>query len=236
MLEVAITQLFFKHSKELLLLSNIDFKLEQGFIYTILGKNGEGKSTLLKSLTNLQDKNKIEVNGSVKFNGAELFTMPEIDLNTLRKNSIKYIFQDSLKSFDQLKKLKYYFELFSIDDEIDSTLEKFNLPRKSYLEKMHPYELSYGMSQRLAFVFALSSKPSLLLMDEPTSALDQESVEIIKYELRHFIKLNNSSVLLVTHDIDLAKDLSDFISIIENRSMTAFTDTKIFFDNWLSHN
>jgi len=228
MLNICIDSLEFKSSPDSPLLTNIKFELNSGYIYTIIGKNGQGKTTFLKSLTNLLDKNKFRIHGKVLFNGNDLLSRGANKIPDLRNKKIKYVFQDTLKSFDQLKKLKYYFGLFGNND-VKSMLQYFKLPELSQLESLYPYEISYGMAQRLGIIFALASKPEFILMDEPTSALDEEIVKLFVKKIKDYTKSNNAAILIVTHDILFAREISDYISLLENKTLTDFFEPEGFF-------
>jgi ABC-type glutathione transport system ATPase component len=110
-------------------ISNVRFRLEPGFIYTITGLNGSGKTTLLKSLTSLHDQRFFSIEGEVFYKNINLLTTDNNQLAELRKNKIKYVFQDPGSSFNPLKKIDYYFRLFNTDKErVDELLDYFQLP------------------------------------------------------------------------------------------------------------
>ncbi len=143
-----------------MILRDIKFDIEEGKVYTILGKNGSGKSTLIKSLTALFPQTEFEVKGGVNFNGTDLLNCSENELRDIRRNNIRYVFQDAANSFDPLKKIKYYFDLSNISPlKIEELLLFFLLPNYKQMANLHSYELSGGMAQRLLIVLALARKP-----------------------------------------------------------------------------
>jgi ABC-type glutathione transport system ATPase component len=211
------------------ILKNINFKLEYGNIYTILGKNGSGKSTLIKSFTTLLDKKAYQVDGSVFWNEENIFLMNYERLIKLRQKEIRYVLQDLTNNFDPLKKLKYYFDSSGFkQDIIFEQLKNFLLPDYNTISRLHSYEISGGMAQRVSFLFALLPNPQLLILDEPTSAVDYTNVNLIKLKLKDFVK-DNGSVLIVTQDVNFAKDISDKIAFLDNGSLSEFTTTNLFF-------
>ena len=228
MLNIEISDLCIKNKKKLL--SNIQFKLEQNNIYTILGANGSGKTTFIKSLTDLLDKRFYSVTGKVTFEGRDIFTMEKEELLYLRKNKIKYLFQDAVSSFDHLKNFGYYFNfLVKNKDEIDPLLQYFFLPNSKELLKLYPYEVSGGMAQRINFVLALLTHPQLLILDEPTSGIDLAISNLFLLKLKDFVSKENNSALLVTHDLDFANKVSDKIAFLSEGKLTEFYSPEEFF-------
>jgi ABC-type glutathione transport system ATPase component len=211
------------------ILQNINFEIEKGKVYLILGKNGSGKSTLIKSLTVLLPGNQYEVNGRVLIKETDLLNTSGEKLKEIRQNNIRYVFQDAVNSFDPLKKLQYYFDLSGINPiKIEQELFFFLLPTYKELSRLHSYELSGGMAQRLLIVLSLLANPDLLILDEPTSGVDYAVTNLILFKLKEFIKEKDKSVLIVTQDIDFAINSSDYIAFLSNGSLTGFLTPEDF--------
>ncbi len=205
------------------ILKNLNFKVEKGKVYSILGKNGSGKSTLIKSLAALLPINEYEVIGEIFYGETDLLNTSEENLREIRKNKIRYVFQDAANSFDPLKKLKYFFDLSEVDPIIiEQSLLFFLLPTYKELSNLHSYELSGGMAQRLLIVLALFTNPDLLILDEPTSGVDYAATNLILLKLKEFVKENDKSVLIVTQDLNFAKNSSDCIAYLSNGMLSSF--------------
>lgn len=205
------------------ILQNIKFDIEKGKVYTILGKNGSGKSTLIKSLTALLPTELYQIDGKVLFNGFDLLTTSDEILRGIRKNNIRYVFQDAANSFDPLKKIKYYFELTNVSPlKIEELLVYFLLPSYKKLSSLYPYELSGGMAQRLLIVLALLANPDLLILDEPTSGVDYAVMNLILLKMKNFVRDNDKSVLIVTQDINFAIKSSDFVAYLSEGNLSNF--------------
>ncbi|OGU77651.1 MAG: hypothetical protein A2V93_09320 [Ignavibacteria bacterium RBG_16_34_14] len=216
-------------NKQRIILKDIIFELEDGNIYTILGKNGSGKSTLLKSLTGLLDNRFYSVNGKVIYNEKDILPLDKDELQKIRKNEIKYVFQDAVNSFDHLKTFRYYFDLISKNQKsIDEQLEFFLLPDSKTLFKMYPYEVSGGMAQRISLILTLLAKPKIIFLDEPTSGIDAPIVNLLLIRLRKFVNEGNL-VLMVTQDIELAKNASSKIALLSDGTLYKFTSPEEFF-------
>jgi len=208
------------------ILHEIDFTIPNNSVYTILGSNGSGKSTLLKAIPRLLNSNVFEVKGNVIIEGVDILSLPEKKLNDYRKSKIKIVFQDAANCFDPLRRLNYYFKLADSNNNIDwdPILKKFLLPDFAEISKKYPYELSIGQAQRLNFALALVVNPRILLLDEPTSALDVINNNLFKYIIEDYISQSTNSILLVTHDISFAKEVSSKVAILNNSTLSEFVD------------
>ncbi|MDX4069598.1 ATP-binding cassette domain-containing protein [Aliarcobacter skirrowii] len=187
-----IKNLKFAYKKGNYIFSNFNLNLKKGELVTIIGKSGSGKSTLFELIL-----------GNLKQEFGEI-----------KKSKTAIIFQDPFSSFhptytiyEQIK------DVLNRDfkDELDKILPKLSLDIEFLYKK--PYELSGGQLQRCSILRAILLKPELLLVDEPTSALDN----IIAYETMKLIVelLDSCAVLLVTHDLDMAKWCSNKIIRLE---------------------
>ena len=206
-----------------ILLRDIRFETNYGKVYTILGRNGAGKSTLIKSLTKLLNENIFSINGTVLFEGKNIFNCSEDGLRSIREYSIRYVFQDAVSSFDPLRTFKYYFDIPGIDKNyIIELLNYFRLPEYNEIVNLFPYEISGGMAQRLSIIIALLAEPELLILDEPTSAIDYTILNLLLIKLKHFTKEEKKTVLLVTQDIKFAEKISDEIAFLSNGTLSAF--------------
>jgi peptide/nickel transport system ATP-binding protein len=184
---------------------------------------------LIKSLTGLLDKKFYLIEGEVFFQGENILKMPEEKLLKLRRNKIKYVFQDAANSFDPLKKLKYYFDNSAgHKSDTELLLEYFLLPVQDELKKMYPYEISGGMAQRIALALALLANPKLLILDEPTSGIDSAIANLMLLKLKDFVSDGNS-VLLVTQDLIFAKKISSKISYLADNRISSFSNPDEFF-------
>ena len=216
-------------TNERIILRDVAFKINKGSIYTILGKNGTGKSTLLKSLTGLLDNRFYYVNGKVLYESRDLLSLGTDELQNVRKNEIKYVFQDPVNSFDHLKTFSYYFSLVTKDqEEINKLLDFFLLPEAKKLFKMYPYEVSGGMAQRISFILTLLAKPKIILLDEPTSGIDAPIVNLLLIKLKEFVG-NGNLALMVTQDLELARNASSKIALLSDCTLSPFSYPEEFF-------
>ncbi|MBU0721324.1 ATP-binding cassette domain-containing protein [bacterium] len=183
-----IKNLSFGYTKDALLFENFSITLKKGEIKAIVGASGAGKSTLFELIL----KNLRPFSGEIKASG------------------LSQVFQDPYSSFHPsytlLNQIK---DVVNLED-LDIYLDAINLDYALLLKL--PHELSGGQLQRASILRAMLMKPQLLLLDEPTSALDN----VIQLEVMRMLmgKLNDMGMLLITHDIELAKWCADEIVMI----------------------
>jgi ABC-type glutathione transport system ATPase component len=213
-----------------LLLKKIDFELSERKVYTILGKNGTGKSTLIKSLTKLLNENIFSVNGNINWDNKNISDCDADELLQIRKNEIRYVLQDAANSFDPLKTFRYYFDNSLADrNKIDELLEYFLLPDYSEISRLYSYEISGGMAQRLSMILAFLAEPQLIIFDEPTTGIDYAISNLLLLKIKRFTEEENKIVLIVTHDIIFAEKISDELAFLSNGSLTQFKTKDEFF-------
>lgn len=232
MLKVDIKQLTIKNqSKDIALLKNINFNLKEGKVYTILGKNGSGKTTLIKSLTKLLDTKTYNLFGKILWDEQSIYQMSDVELLNLRRYKIRYVFQDLTNNFDPLKKLEFYLSQSKLNtSDLNKILSDFLLPDYKIISELYPYEISGGMAQRLSLMLSIISNPKLLILDEPTSALDYINTNLLKFILKDYCEKLNS-VIIVTHDMTFAKEVSGEIAVLKDGILSEFMSTDSFYKN-----
>lgn len=184
-------------------LRNYTLSIMPGTFTCIVGKSGCGKSTLLNCAGGLIGVD----SGAVFVKGKNLAQMKEKELAKFRRQNIGFIFQffNLLQEETVIENIMIPFDLNhekvndSFFDEVINDLELRNLLNK------FPHELSGGEQQRVAIARALIRKPAIILADEPTGNLDRENTRQVIKLLRHCQKRFNQTILMVTHDIELAK-------------------------------
>lgn len=189
--------------EDLTILSDVSLEIPDGQFVALTGASGSGKSTLLGLLAGLDSPS----SGSITVDGDEITTMSEDGLADLRSNKIGFVFQ----SFHLIPSLTAY-ENILIPMEIrgnsdaktraSQLLEDVDLTNRGH---HYPTELSGGEQQRVAIARAFANEPTILLADEPTGNLDSKNGQHIFELMTDLHKQNNVTLVLVTHDHDLAK-------------------------------
>lgn len=207
------------------LLYDICFSLEDGDSLGVIGKSGDGKSTLAKALLQIYDYNVTKVSGEIFYNNIPfsnnmrgkvfslMFQNPNTYLNPLMKIG-KQIAEMLVYHYKENKKV-------AKDKAID-LMKKVGLPDPEKLYNYYPYELSGGMKQKVCLCIALICKPKVLIMDESTSYLDKESENEILNLIKQFQKEYGFILIMISHDFKLIYSMCNKIAIMRKGQMIEF--------------
>lgn len=193
---------------------DVSFEVKDGEIFGLIGLSGAGKSTLVRTLNLLERPDE----GKVIFNGEELTAMTEKALNDKRKE-IGMIFQHFNLFHQRTVYENIAFPLrrlgksaTEIDNRVKELLLYVDLAQK---KDAYPSEISGGQKQRVAIARALATNPKLLLSDEGTSALDPRTTSDILDLLKLSAKELGLTIVLITHQMEVAKKICDRIAVME---------------------
>ena len=223
---------------ELKVLKGVDLSAKTGQIITIIGSSGSGKSTLLRCINQLEkiDSGEIYFNGNVIVND-EISNKSKIikeNINDLRKR-VSMVFQQ----------FNLWSHMTVIQNVTEAPTSVLKMRRSEALERArdvltsvgledklneYPANLSGGQQQRAAIARALAMSPEIILFDEPTSALDPE----LEHEVVGVIKKlanENRTMILVTHDMKLAKDISNYILFMDEGKIVEKGSPDVIFNN-----
>ena len=209
------------------LLNNISLTLNKGETLGIVGESGSGKTLMGLSVTGLLDPSVFEVvSGEIIYNSKNLLTCPDEYLRKIRTKKISMIFQEPMLSLNPVQTIKgqlhevIKLHVTKIQKDIDylskEIIVKTGLDDVDKILSSYPHMLSGGQRQRVMIAIALVCKPDILIADEPTTALDV-TLQLQILDLLNNFKIENSmSMILVSHDLDLIKNYSDHIVILNN--------------------
>ena len=189
---------------DLEVLKGVNLQVQKGEIVAIVGKSGAGKTTLLQIIGTLDRPTK----GQVVIDGTDVFRMRDSELAAFRNKHIGFIFQfhQLLPEFTALENVCIP-AMIAREKETDYQARAERLLKELGLhERMHhkPNALSGGEKQRVAAARALMMKPDIILADEPTGSLDEKNKKELSDLLRQLRQEYGQTILLVTHDKELA--------------------------------
>ena len=206
MLKVSnLTKVFSSPSGDVTAVKNVSFELKDGQFASIVGKSGSGKSTLL-SLLGALDK---PTSGSIHVGSEDISELGDRALIRYRSQKIGYVFQNYnlVPNLSAIENVMLPMEFIGISKEKRLERAKELLKQVGLTEDQRsrrPGNLSGGQQQRVAIARALANRPKLILADEPTGNLDSATGKMIFNLLHTLAKSEKTSILVVTHDLDIA--------------------------------
>ena len=180
--------------------NHVNFTIEEGEFVVILGQSGAGKSTVLNMLGGMDQPTE----GEVMIDGEKVSSMNDKQLSDFRADKIGFIFQfyNLLPSLTVYENVALTKSIVKDAEDPGKMLEAVGLADH---KNKFPAQLSGGEQQRVSIARALSKKPRIILGDEPTGALDSETGVIVLQLLQKRSRENQDTVILVTHNADIAK-------------------------------
>ena len=210
-----VTKEFDVNKQKVTALSDVNFTIEKGDIFGIIGFSGAGKSTLLRMINALE----VPTSGHVEIDGVNINGLSFNELRKVRKR-IGMVFQQ----FNLLNAKSVYDNVAiplilnkvpksDIDKKVKTLLDFVDLGDKA---NAYPGELSGGQKQRVGIARALATDPSILLCDEATSALDPDTTESILQLLERVNRELGVTVVIVTHEIDVIQKICNRVVVMEH--------------------
>ena len=215
-------------------LHGVDLTVHCGRIHALIGESGPGKSVLPRSILGLAGRG-ARTTGSIRFLGRELVGLSEREYRAIRGADIGLVVQDAMSALNPMRTIgEQLVETIacrhpdfrsgasrasrsSRADRHDIALELLRTVGITAPEKRmnaYAHQLSGGMRQRVMIALALTGSPRLLLADEPTTALDVVVQRELLQEMRALVQARGMSMLIVTHDLNLARDVADDVSVM----------------------
>lgn len=212
-----VTKIYGKKKNQFTALKNVSLTIPTGASVAILGKSGSGKSTLMHAISGLDKPQK----GQVIIDGQDILQLKSKHVDEFRAKKIGFIFQSFFVQGNE-----------SVIDNVSLPLEIARLPRKKRAHKINTAlkavdlydkrknrakDLSGGQKQRLAIARAIVGDPQIIFADEPTGNLDSETGAKVEELLFDYNKQKGVTLIVVTHDADLAKKCDYQIIIKDGR-------------------
>ena len=194
-------------------LDNVNLSIDNGEWTSIIGPSGSGKTTLLNMISCL-DK---PTNGSIMINGIKVSDLNRTELTRFRRENIGLIFQQHylipyLSALENVMLAMYYNSVVDEDKAIQ-TLKRVGLGHRLH---SIPSKLSGGEQQRVCIARSLINNPRILIADEPTGNLDQENGNLVLNLIKDLHEEGNT-ILLVTHNLEIAKKGNKILEIIDGK-------------------
>lgn len=210
-----LTKVYGSGNNKVVALDNVSFSVEKGEFVSIVGASGSGKSTLLHLLGGVDRP----TSGKVLINDTDIFKMNDDELAIFRRRQVGLIYQfyNLIPILNVRENITLPLELDNkrvSDEEVDNLIKMLGLDKRS---KHLPNELSGGEQQRTSIGRALISRPAIVLADEPTGNLDTKASEEIVSLLKKPNKEMKQTIIMITHNLELAKVADKIIEIADGR-------------------
>ena len=202
----------------------VSFDVDAGEVMAIVGESGCGKSVTAQTLMGLTRSPNATITGSVLFDGRDLNTLPDNELQKLRGARIAMVFQDPMTSLNPVYRVgDQIAEAIRAHRDVPKAralehavelLEMVGIPNPQRRVRDYPHEFSGGMRQRVMIAMALSCEPEVLIADEPTTALDVTIQAQILDLLRKLNREKNVAVVLITHDLGVVAELAHRVVVM----------------------
>jgi oligopeptide/dipeptide ABC transporter ATP-binding protein len=202
----------------------VSYSLEAGEVLSIVGESGSGKSVTAMTTVGLTRGTNARISGSVRYQGKELITAGEEELQSIRGDRIAMVFQDPMSSFNPVHKIgDQIVEAILAHHDIDKAeahrkaveaLGSVGIPDPETRAGHYPFEYSGGMRQRAMIAMALALEPAILIADEPSTALDVTIQAQIIELLRDLNQEHGLSVVLITHDLGVVAEIADRVLVM----------------------
>lgn len=208
-----VSKVYENQSEKIRVLDAVNLSIRKGEFIGVVGDSGSGKTTLLNLIGGMDSVSE----GAITVAGENISRLDDKQRTLYRRKRVGFVFQD----YNLIHELTVYENIIlpfqlknrAIDEtQIDIFLEKLKLKEK---KNSFPVQLSGGEQQRAAILRALLSEPDIILADEPTGNLDSKNTQEVVQLLRYFTDKMGKTILLVTHNMDIAK-MCDRIIIVKD--------------------
>ena len=216
----------------------VDFRIEPGETFALLGESGSGKSVTALSITRLLPRT-AEISGAVVFNGMDLLALPKKKMHSFRGRHIAMIFQEPQTSLNPAltvgmqigETLEQHRKLTgrAQKERVIELLEAVEIPDPALRMREYPHQFSGGMKQRVMLAMALAGEPDLLIADEPTTALDVTTQARILALLKKIQRDMGMAMLFITHDLAVASQVADRVAVMNKGKLVETASTRQFF-------
>ncbi len=202
----------------------VSLHVEGGETLAVVGESGCGKSVTAMSILRLIQEPPGKIKGSIRFEGRDLLTLSEPEMQDIRGNAISMIFQEPMTSLNpvltvgrQIGETVQLHQGMNVRDAEQKAIEMLTLvgiPAPVRRVREYPHQLSGGMRQRVMIAMALACNPKLLIADEPTTALDVTIQAQILDLMRDLKTRLGSAIMLITHDLGVVAEMAERVVVM----------------------
>jgi peptide/nickel transport system ATP-binding protein len=214
-----------KHADRKYAVEGVNLTVNRGEILCVVGESGSGKSVMTSAIMADIAPSLSVASGEILFDGVDVLSLPQTELNTLRGARISMIYQEPMAALNPTLKIgQQVDEVFELHRpeilakerkaETLKLLESMKLPNPERMYDSYPHQVSGGQCQRVVIAMALACKPDILIADEPTTALDVTTQQEILTLMQDLKDVYDNATIFITHDFGVVADIADRVAVM----------------------
>ncbi|WP_438751249.1 ABC transporter ATP-binding protein [Pararhizobium sp. O133] len=221
---------------------DVSFQLYRGETIAVVGESGSGKSVTARTVMGLLTKRaRVSDRSSIEYDGKNVLKFSDRQRRALRGNRISMIFQEPMSSLNPVYTIgTQIIEAIRVHQKMNRAqatqrtlelLRQVQIPDPETRLNQYPHQLSGGQRQRIMIAMALANNPDVLIADEPTTALDVTVQAQILNLIRDLQKTIGMAVILITHDLTVVRQFSDYVYVMQNGEVKEHNTTSALFQD-----
>jgi len=221
-------------------IERISFEMNEGEVLGIVGETGSGKSLTAHAILGLSTLVGGKIGGSVKFEGQELLSISEKEMQSIRGSQIALIPQNPMTSLDPVYRvgdqivegLVRHSKISKREakQQVVDLMGRLRIPKANRVFQQYPHQLSGGLKQRIVIAMGLCTNPRLLIADEPTTALDVTVQAQIMRLFKEMTEERGIGLFLITHDLGVIAQVCDKVAVMYAGNMVEFGKIEAVFN------
>jgi len=219
----------------------VSFDVDRSETVCLVGESGSGKTVTAESITRLLPEPPARIAGEVRFDGRDLLSLSEAELERIRGGRIGHVFQDPQGALNPVYSVGWQLrEAITLHRDVTRAaareravdlLRRVGIPRAASRVDDYPHEFSGGMQQRVVVAMALAANPDLLIADEPTTALDA-TIQLQILRLLADVQAEfDTGILLITHDLGVVAEVADRVVVLYGGKVMEAADVYDLFES-----
>ena len=215
------------------IVNDVTVGLRAGEVLGLIGESGSGKTTTVRCIVGLLEKNLSVTEGRITVLGSEVCAPKLADYGRIRGRHVGFVFQGAGSALDPLlsvgsqlreviRRHRPDVARATIQTEIEQSLASMGFTAPDRVASSYPHQLSGGMRQRVCIALAMISKPEILIADECTSALDVTTQKDVVQLLTTLVANSGVGMVFVTHDLILAEEICTTVAVMQRGRVVEF--------------
>jgi len=241
-LKVSDLQVEFRVNKKMIKpIEGVSFQMQKGEVLGMVGETGSGKSLTAHAIVGLSALAGGVIGGRIEFEGQDLLSLSESEMQSIRGGQIALIPQNPMTSLDPvyrvgdqiIEALRQHVKISKREarQQVLEVMAKLNIPNPERVFHQYPHQLSGGLKQRIVIAIGVCTNPKLLVADEPTTALDVTVQAQIMRLFKEMIVERGISLLLITHDLGVIAQVCDKVAVMYAGNIVEFRSIEALFNN-----